>query len=178
MKNMKSSVILAVAIVFILAFSRLIPHWPNFTPIGAMALFGGCYLGKRYSALIVIAAMLVSDLIIGFHGTMIFVYAALLLYILIGMGLKKRKSVVTVTGAALAGSITFFLITNFGVWFSFSFYPNTLMGLLTSYVAAIPFFHYTLLADLSYAGIVFGLYELLQRNLFVKKSPAPVVTSK
>ena len=60
------------AIIIFAAFTRLMPHPPNFTPIIAMGLFGGAYLkDKRLALLLPMGAMLIADIFLGFHGTML-----------------------------------------------------------------------------------------------------------
>ena len=148
-------------IILIAALSRLLPHLPNFTPITAIALFSGAYLSKRFAFIIPIAAMLIADFIIGFHGTMWAVYLSISLITLMGLGLASKIKIVTVLGYALASSILFFVITNFAVWIGNPYYSQDITGLATSYIAAIPFLSYTLLGDLFYSGILFGSFYLV-----------------
>jgi uncharacterized membrane protein len=140
---------------------RLVPHLPNFTPIAAIALFGGTYLNKKYAFIVPLVAMFISDIFLGFHSTMIYVYGSFLLTGVIGLWLKNHKNAKNVVGAALFSSVLFFLITNFGVWAT-GWYPKTLSGLMQSYVMGIPFFRNTILGDLCYTGVFFGAYELAQ----------------
>jgi len=146
---------------------RLVPHPPNFTPIGAMALFSGAYLGRRALAFLApLAALLLSDLVLGLgYPGMNFVYAATALTVLIGWTVSTRRSVLRVAAAALASSILFFVVTNFGMWLFSGFYPVTLGGLAACYVAAIPFFQNSLAGDLFYTGLLFGGFALAQRAL-------------
>lgn len=150
--------LVAVLLIVFAAVSRMIPHPPNFTPIAAMALFGGVYLDRRYSILLPLAAMLVSDYFIGFHRTMPFVYGSFLLIGLLGLWLKNHKKVHWIVGASLTSSVLFFIVTNFGVWLMGG-YPPSFAGLVECYVAAIPFFRNTVLGDLFYVAVLFGLYE-------------------
>src|SRR5215212_4375366 len=116
-------IVLLSAIVAAAAL-RLVPHPPNFTPIGAMALFSGAYLGRRVLAFAApLAALLLSDLILGFYPEMIFVYLSVASVVLIGRALSKRRTVLGVGAAAIASSLLFFLVTNFGVWLVMDFYP-------------------------------------------------------
>lgn len=140
---------------------RLLPHLPNFTPIAAMALFGGVYLNKKYAFVIPLAAMFVSDIFLGFHQTMPYVYGSFILTGIIGLWLKKHKSTKNIICSSLISSILFFLITNFGVWTA-GWYPKNLNGLFESYLMGIPFFKNTVLGDLVYSGMFFGGYEMIQ----------------
>jgi hypothetical protein len=147
--------------IFAAAFIRLLPHPPNFAPIAAMALFGGAYFNKKWAAFIVpLAAMFVTDLILGFHETMWAVYLSFALIVVIGMTMLKTKKVSSIFFASVISSVSFFIITNFGIWLSTSYYSKTGVGLAACYTAAIPFFHQTLLSDLFFVGVLFGLYHL------------------
>ncbi len=156
--------LVVAGVILAAAASRLIPHPPNVTPIAAMALFGGAHLAdRRLAFLIPLAAMFLSDLVIGLHGLLPVVYASVALVVCIGFWLRARTSALRVATAALAGSVAFFVITNFGVWASGSMYPKTLEGLVAAYVAAIPFFRNTLIGDAVYVALLFGGFALLQR---------------
>lgn len=156
--------------VFVAAFIRLIPHPPNFAPIAAMALFGGAYFNKKSFAFAVpLAAMFLSDAIIGFHSSMWIVYVSFAVIVLIGMVLLKKVNVKNVIAASVTASLSFFILTNFGVWAFGTMYPKNFAGLIECYIAAIPFIQNTLIGDLFYSGIMFGIYEFA-------KSKIPVLT--
>lgn len=140
---------------------RLLPHVPNVAPIAAMALFGGAYLNKRYALVVPLIALIISDIFLGFHDTMPYVYGSFLLAGLIGIWLKSHKTVWNIFFAAVASSIVFFLITNFGVWLQSGMYTRDLAGLIQCYIYALPFFRNTLFGDLLYVGLFFGSYELV-----------------
>lgn len=153
--------------------SRLLPHPPNFAPIAAMALMGGAHFSdKRLAFLVPLTAMLMSDLFIGMHSLMPLVYGSFIAIVAIGFLLKGRVNTLNVTVAALAGSVLFFLVTNFGVWAMDGGYPNTLAGLMACYTAAIPFFQNTVMGNLFYSGVLFGGYALLERR-FPVLQPSP-----
>lgn len=143
-------------IIFAGAFMRLIPHWPNFTPIAAMALFGGAYMSKRYLAFAIpIAAMLLSDLLIGFHSSMAAVYIAFAITVTIGLFLRRKLNAGTILGASLTSSVIFFLITNFAAWLSSPhLYAANFSGLMQCYTAGLVFFN-----DGSY-GLSFFMNEV------------------
>ena len=159
--------LLTMGLILAAAATRLLPHPPNVTPLAAMALAGGIYLDKRFSLIVPIAAMFLSDIILGFHQTMPFVYGSFLLTGLVGWMVRRHRSVSWIAGAAIASSTLFFVVTNFGVWIldSGAFYPKSLGGLTACYVAAIPFFRNTLLGDLFYTAVVCGAFELADRLL-------------
>ena len=155
---------------------RLLPHPANFTPIAALALFSGVYFSKRWSWIFPLAAMLVSDSIIGFYDArlMAAVYGSLLLPVLISRVIRKNKNFISITGVSLVGSILFFLITNFAVWLYSPLYPYTSSGLAQSYIAGLPFFRNTVLGDLFWAGVFFGCYALALKLARPMRAPFSV----
>jgi len=149
---------LVFVLLIIGIFSRILWHVPNFTPVIALALFGGTYLQKRQAIILPISLMLLSDMIIGFHNIMFFTYSSMLLIALLGIWLKSRKTMPNILGASILSAVVFFIITNFGSWLVM--YPHTVAGLQQCYIAAIPFFRYQLFSALAYGGVFFGLYEV------------------
>ncbi|HEX7456647.1 MAG TPA: DUF6580 family putative transport protein [Candidatus Nanoarchaeia archaeon] len=168
LKTYLSKLVNPSLIIGLAVLARIVPHAPNFTPIAAMALFGGAYLDRRWAILVPLVAMFLSDIFIGFYSpvVMISVYGSFVLTGLIGLWLKNRKLPRTVVLAAVGSSVLFFLITNFAVWLG-GWYPRNLAGLVEAYTMAVPFFRNTLLGDLFYTGVFFGGYELILR--LVKK---------
>ena len=145
---------------------RLVPHPPNFTPIDAMALFSAAYLGRRVLAFAApLGALLLSDLVLGFYHGIATVYASVALIVLVGWIALSRVSPLRVGTAAIAGSLLFFVITNFGMWLFSGFYPLTTAGLAACYVVAIPFFQNTVAGDLFYSAVLFGGFALLERTV-------------
>ncbi len=141
---------------------RLIPHWPNFTPVAAIALFSGAIISRKSTAfLIPFAALFISDLFIGFHSTMIAVYFAFAITVAIGFMLRNRIKAGNVALASVVSSVLFFLITNFGAWMSGMMpYPANFSGLMMAYAAGIPFFNNGLIGDLFYSTVFFGGFYL------------------
>ncbi|SMO92966.1 DUF6580 family putative transport protein [Gracilimonas mengyeensis] len=171
MKN-KRFLVLSGFIV-IAALSRIVPHPYNFAPIGAMSIFGAAYFtDKKFSFLLPLAAMFVSDLLVNnllyanFYGGFVlftpgfwWMYGSIALIVLAGIFILKKVNTKTVIAGSLSASIIFFLVTNFGAWLGNPIYPQGLEGLFMSYAAGIPFFHYTVLGDLVYSGVMFGAFE-------------------
>lgn len=145
-------------IVLVAAISRLVPHAPNFTPIAAIALFGGANFNNRWAAFLVpLSAMFLSDLFIGFYGiNMMAVYISFALIALIGMFISSNQSIGSVLTAVISSSLLFFVITNFAVWLGNPVYPQNFTGLTECYFAAIPFYKNSLIGDLFYSTILFG----------------------
>jgi len=164
-----------VLLIFILAaaVARLVPHPPNFAPIGAMALFGGaCFANKRAAFAVPLIAMFLSDVVLGFHRLMPVVYGSFVLIVGLGFLLRRRRTLLPIAGAALASSVLFFIFTNFGVWALGSWYPKTWEGLTACYIAALPFFRNTLLGDAVYAAALFGGLALAEKQIPALREPA------
>jgi hypothetical protein len=167
---------------FLLAVGiRLLPrllgpntYWPwQLTAVGALGLFAGARLRSRASFLVPVAAMLVSDLLMWkpladagyptFGRLTLLHYGIFLLYAVIGRFLTEKSSPLWIGGASLAGSVQFFLLSNFSVWFFGDgvTYAKTLSGLAQCYAAGIPFFQNTVAGDLGFCALFFGLYAAL-----------------
>ncbi len=156
------------------AFTRLIPHLPNFTAIGAMALFGGAYFSNKKLAFAVsLIAMFLTDLILGFHSTILAVYFAFALIVVMGMTMIRKKKASNIILASLAAAVSFYLITNFAFWSTDTLYPVTSAGLIKCYIVALPFFGYNLLGNLFYTGVMFGIFEFA-KSKFPLLVPAEV----
>lgn len=137
-----------------------------------MALFGGFYLPKKTSLVLPLAAMLISDLVIGFYSLLIMVsvYASFIFINLIGQWLGKKKDMGLTVGGVVMSSVLFFLVTNFAVWaITDSMYPHTLQGLLTCYIAGLPFLKFTLMGDLFFNVLFFSAYLLAKRSVYFER---------
>ena len=156
MQYLKTSVLIFLA----LAASRLIPHPPNFTSLIALSFYIPALLGIRFLPALIICFGL-TDLIIGFHGTILFTWGSVIVIGLVSH--KFIKGVLSRISGALIGAIIFFTITNFGVW-SLGFYGYSLKGLLECYTLAIPFFGYTLISTLVFSVII----ETILKFKFIK----------
>lgn len=168
---------IALLLIVLAAFARLIPHPPNFTPLAAIGLFGAAYLQRRWLIWMVpVLALFVSDLVLnnvvysafydGFTWfTSGWVYLALALVILVGsLLLRTNVSPQRIIGSSLSASVLFFLVSNFGTWATTTLYPKSLAGLLACYTAGLPFFGNTLLGDLFFCGVMFGGYAWVLRS--------------
>ena len=180
MKSNQINLRISVLILFIVlaAFSRLIPHMPNFSPLGAIGLFGAAYFTKKWQAfLIPIAATFLSDLFINniiyaqnnsefiwFYKGCLWQYGSYLLIAGLGIYIFRKINVQRVFSGILSSSAIFFLVSNFGVWASGTMYPSTFEGLLTCYSAGIPFLKGTLLGNLFYTSTLFGTFSLAEQQ--------------
>jgi len=160
-------------LIAVAAGLRLLPHAPNFAPVGALALFGGAYLKKQWSYIVPIVAMLVSDLFLGFYTPQIMaaVYISFILIVFLGSLARNNKNISRLAILTLSGSLAFFVITNFTVWAFTPMYAHTLNGLVSCFVAALPFFRNTILGDLFYVGVFFGCFETIM--FFAQKQMEP-----
>ena len=157
----KTKLIISLILITLGVACRLLPHLWNFAPIAGIALFAGIYLGRRYAVVLPVASMFIGDLFIGFYDwkLMLAVYASFVLVGLIGVLIKKHKSLETVLAGSIMASVLFFLVTNFAVWQFSPWYAKSLQGLIQCYTMALPFFRNTFLGDLFYVVVLFGVYE-------------------
>ena len=187
---------LSIALIFLAALTRLLPneslvylgdtgllpHPDNFTPIGAMALFGAAYFSRQALTLAVpfiarfVSALLLNNIIYRQYYTGFtlitswWIYAAFGLMMLVGWLLLRQK--VTLSRVAIAGliaSAVFFLVTNFSVWLEGTMYPKTTAGLMACYAAGLPFLKNTVMGDLFFSAVLFGTYEWAMRGKWLMK---------
>jgi len=176
---------LGLSLVALGAIARLLPHPPNFAPVGALSLYSGARLRSWQAYLIPLAVLALTDPILGmifgfraFTALTPFVYASFLINVWIGRHLRETERVWRIGGAALAGSLRFFVITNFAVWATSHWYARTLAGLGECYLLAVPFFGWTLAGDIAYIAVLFGLHAWLSRKYFPREGVGvePVLT--
>lgn len=172
----KKSILIVTGLIIFAALTRLLPHAYNFTPIGAIALFGAAYFTRKKWALIVpLIAIWMSDLLLNnlvysefyegftfFTSGFFYIYGSIAMIVILGYYLLRKITFGRVLGGALGASVIFFVVSNFGVWISGSMYPMTFEGLLACYTAAIPFFHYTIAGNVVYSAVLFGAYEWMK----------------
>lgn len=175
--NIRFSVV--AGLILLAAFSRMIPHMLNFSPLGAIGLFGAAYFSKKWQALIIpLAAIWLSDLFINnvvyadTHSTFIWLYngfywqyGTYLLITILGFFIFKKVTLPRIITGVLTSTLLFFLITNFACWPGSTLYAPDFNGLMTCYAAGIPFLKGTLLGDLFYSGVLFGSFALLRQNM-------------
>lgn len=178
MKTQKNILIVSLILVAISIGARMLPHLANIAPVGALALFAGVYLPKRWAFIVPVVAMLISDIFIGFYTlpVMLLVYGSFLLMVAIGSspfvkgrGLRNGEGFALRIGlGALFGSVIFFIATNFGTWAFTNLYPHTFDGLMWAYTMGLPFFKWTVIGDLAWSVAFFGGYAVAHH--LVKKS--------
>ena len=161
-KERTLTLILTIAVA---AASRLLPHPENVAPITAIALFAGAQFEKKWLALCVpLAAMLLSDMALGFHNTLWAVYVGFALVVCIGFTLQGKIKPLPVATATLLSSVVFFVVSNLGVWLTGGIYPPTGEGLAACFAAAIPFFTHTMLGDAFYSALLFTGFALAEKK--------------
>jgi len=161
---------LALLLTVIGVLARLLPHPANFTPVGAASLFSGARLKPWQAYLVPLGILAVTDPILNayygfplFSGYAVFTYIGFLLAVWIGTRLRGTKNIWQIGAACVLSSVQFFVITNFGSWLIGPDYPATFAGLVRCYVMAIPFFRTTLVSDLLFTAVLFGLHAWLSR---------------
>jgi hypothetical protein len=164
---------LAIGVIGIDVVARLMPHMPNFTPVAASALFAGAVFRTRTLAFVVpLTAMMFSDCVLGFYDwrVMSVVYVALMVPAAFGLLIRYLRASALLFPLALAGSVLFFIATNCAVWMFSGIYAHDATGLIKCYVAALPFFQYTLMGDLFWTVVLFGVFWLGRRAFVTKRA--------
>ncbi|MGI8989676.1 MAG: DUF6580 family putative transport protein [Bryobacteraceae bacterium] len=167
----------ALGLTILSGVARLLPHPPNFTPVGSMSLFAGARIPGWLAYLLPLVVMAVTDpLVGGYTKATALIYFSFLISVWIGRHLRKSDNPIRIGAAAFLCSLQFFLITNFAVWLGSRFYPQTFSGLLESYASALPFFGRTLAGDLFFTAVLFGLHAWLSRTAARPESKSSAVT--
>ena len=149
----------------LLIMSRLITDIPNFTPTIALVIFTGYFIKNRYTVLLIILiSQGISDFYIGLHDSMLFIYFSFLLIAFISPLVIKKLNLSSVITASLIGPVIFFIISNFGVWYSMNIYSNDMRGLIECYLAGVPFFDETLISTLLFSITIYVINKILLKN--------------
>jgi len=161
-----SRLLAILSLIIGVSLFRFLPHPPNFTPVLAVALFAGAqFTDKRLAMLVPLLAMFIADIFLGLHATVPFVYGAIAIVTLLGMGLQRRRNITRTTATAVAGSLIFFIVSNFGAWLTMpELYSRTTAGLFSAYIAAIPFYQNELAGTLLFSALLFGVFYGLERS--------------
>ena len=158
-----------ISLVLILAFSRIIPHPPNFTPIITIAIMSGYLFRNIYlSIATLLISMLLSDAFIGFYKNMFFVYLSLIFIVYIFYKISNQINFKNLFLFSIFGSFIFYLISNFGVWYFGSLYEKNFNGLIECYFLAIPFFKNTVISTIIFSYAAFFTNSLHVKNYKTK----------
>jgi hypothetical protein len=159
---------ISIGVFLVLAFSRFIPHPPNFTSLIALSFYIPAAFGLRY-IWVVLIAFFITDIVIGLHSTLLFTWGSVVLIGFISKYLNQSMTYRLI--GALSGATIFFIISNFGVW-SLGGYGYTLKGMISCYTLALPFFGYSAISTLFFSVIieaVYGIYKNPLKNYFSNK---------
>ena len=146
-----------IGVILFLAFSRLIPHPPNFTPVISIALLSGYFFSNIYlSVTVLLISIFISDFFLGFYENMIYVYFTFILINLIFFKISYKINFKNLYLFSCFATLIFYLVSNFSVWATGTLYEKNLAGLINCYVLAIPFLKNTLISTLFYSYL--GLF--------------------
>lgn len=161
MRKNRSQIIWLILLLATIIVSRLLPHAPNFSPVASLILFATTYHLRAKNTYLLLPALFVADLLLGFYAwpIMLTVYLSWAAHYLIARWLKNKVNILTVTNAALISALLFFLTTNWAVWAFGDWYSRDFNGLISSYLMGVPFLANTLLSNLLFSGLLFGVYE-------------------
>jgi hypothetical protein len=177
--NFKTTILIIAAVTI----CRILPHPWNLAPLGAIALFGGAvFKNNFYAFTIPLSALFVSDLFLNnfvynqmfnnqftlFYQGAFFDYLSFGIIIFIGKFISNKISPLNIVLSSISGAVLFFVVSNFGVWISTTLYAKSLSGLLTCYAAGIPFFPATLVSDIFFSTLLFGLFSRQMKSNDIK----------
>lgn len=155
---------LTLGLIVLAAWTRLIPHAPNFTAIGAMAVFAGAKIKSKKLALILpLASLFLSDLVLGLHSTLLWVYLGFILVTITTNSLQTNW--LSVTSRSIQSSLIFFLVSNLGVFVSTNLYPQTMTGFIQCFTMAIPFAFNQFLADMIFISLALVIFEASKKRI-------------
>lgn len=159
-KKSNINILIALCLIGLGISLRLLPHPANFAPITAIALFGGAVLPRRWGLWVPLAAMILTDAVIGFHDLILITWGFYAVVALVASHWLKKPTLLKGVTLTFGSSLVFFLVSNFAVWVSSGMYEHTLSGLVRCFELALPFFRNTFLSDVIYTAALFGLYAL------------------
>ena len=157
------TLLISISIFSALAFSRFIPHPPNFRSLIALSFYVPVLLGLRFLPVLIIS-FAVTDLIIGYHSGTHWTWGSILLIGILSQYFTKSLS--WRLGGALLGAILFFLITNFGVWTT-GMYGLSIEGLYLCFALAVPFFTYSVISTLLFSLIIESINKLYKNKSYI-----------
>lgn len=175
----KNQILLSLGLIVIAAATRFLPHPPNFTAVGAMAIFGGAILSKRWMAIAFpLVVLFLSDLVLNntiyasfydgftwFTSGAVYLYGAFVITAFMGMRLNADSKWSKTLGVSVSSSLVFFALSNFGVWMGSAMYSKDLAGLMTAYAAGVPFFWSTLVSTAVFTQVLFVAYRYSERKI-------------
>ena len=160
MKSKYFPVAVALSLIAIGVMLRILPHPANFAPIAAISIFGGAVLPRKVAIWVPLAAMMISDAVIGFYSLMPLIWVCYLLIALASSKWMRPASLRKGTVLTLSSSVFFFVVTNFGVWLTSGMYAHNWSGVVSCYTLALPFFRNTVMSDAVFTAALFGIYVL------------------
>jgi hypothetical protein len=160
-KNNILHFLLLTIVILLMVTYRFFNFIPNFTPIAALALFSGyAFKDKKWAIVFPLIVLFISDIIIGFYDpiVMVFTYLSFVIIAILGAKMIKKIKVSNVFLSSITASVTFFILSNFGVWLG-GWYSYSWQGLINCYIMAIPFFRYEIVGTLFFSTIIFSIYH-------------------
>jgi hypothetical protein len=161
---------LALLLVLVCVVLRILPHPPNFAPVGASGVLAGRTMRLPLAIAVVVASMALSNIVLArIHGYdafgwgSLFVYAGFVLQVVLARALRRVRG--GAIAAAAVGAVGFFVLSNLGVWAVGSLYPRDLAGLGACFVAALPFFAGTLAGDVLWTVVLVSVHRAVGRRL-------------
>lgn len=164
---------LALLLIALCVVLRVIPHPPNFAPVGAAGVLGGRTLRLPLAIVTVVASMAISNVVLAqIHGYeafgwgSVFIFGGFVVQVVVARALRKVRG--GAIGAAVLGAMAFFVLSNLGVWAVGTLYPPTTAGLWTCFVAAVPFFAGTLVGDVLWTVVLVSAHRTIGRQVMAR----------
>jgi hypothetical protein len=176
----------AYVLIVIAVLSRLVPHpgWFSFTAVGGALLYFGARRSWR-EMVAPLAALMAVDYgltVLTYHypfrwQAYVTTWAWYLAVMALGrILLHARTTFARVAAGVVLGPTSFFVVSNYAVWAGSGMYPHSMAGLVSCFVAAIPFYRNDLLSTAIVAGLAFGVPVLVRR--LKGTEPQPVLAGK
>lgn len=169
--------------LFVLAFIERV--WfdlgPNIELVTLATILSAFYLNRNTTLFLTFGVVALSDLIIGNTNIFLFTWSGSVLPVLAINIFKNLKTnrILSATLAGISSNLFFFFWTNFGVWAldSWGMYPNTVIGLVQSYINGLPFLKYQLTSTIFFVPLGFIVYEAMFNNLINKLKKSSALTT-
>ncbi len=186
LKTLQPRTTVLLLMILLAAAFRLVQSNPvfsilsNVTPIGAIALFGGCYFADRWKAFMIpLFVLWLSDVFLNriyyfdhwvfYYSGFYWVYGSFALMVVIGHFIKK-VSFVTVALGGIGAALAHWVVSDLGVWMGGTDFTTGLpftkdfSGLMKCLYLALPFLRNMMIGNLVFCGVLFGGFELMQRR--------------
>jgi len=145
---------------------------PNFEAVTAISLLSGSFLGGFFAPFVSLLIIFLSDLYFGNVSVYFFTWSAFILIGIFGIFFKRNSKYyfLKISGGGILSVLFFYLWTNFGWWLTFKMYPMNFQGLISSYIAGLPFLKNQLASVLIFTPLFSLIFSFVFDKLLVRKT--------